>query len=170
MFLKICYYEFCKTCKKNMRSSHTNYFVMEGWPLPDLSQTSRSGHCQTWARSDNRLPWNFSTRVILENIGNLGRIEVQWQSFLADWKFFVIKIIKIKKLYEIFSIGYSKVWYNLSGLGIVLCQYHANPQPGTNCPVQALLLVYNWPGTVTFVNTGMNLTFPLGFNKKKIFV
>ena len=29
---------------------------------PDQNfQTSRSGHCQTWARSDNRLPWNFST-------------------------------------------------------------------------------------------------------------
>ena len=30
---------------------------------PDQNlHTSRSGHCQTWARSGNRLPWNFSTR------------------------------------------------------------------------------------------------------------
>ena len=41
----------------------------------------------------------------------------------------------------------------------LLCQYHANPRPGINSPVQALLLVYNWRGTVPFVNTGMNPTF-----------
>ena len=30
---------------------------------PDQNfQTSRSGRCQTWARSGNRLPWDFSTR------------------------------------------------------------------------------------------------------------
>ena len=36
------------------------------------------------------------------------------------------------------------------------------PWPGTNCPVQALILVFNWRGTAPLVNTGMNPTFPPG--------
>ena len=55
-------------------------------------------------------------------------------------------------------------WYLVLGLRTeaVLCQYCNNPRPGTNCPVQALLLVYNWRGTMPFVNTGINPTFPPG--------
>ena len=50
----------------------------------------------------------------------------------------------------------------------VLCQYHANPRPGTNCPVQVLILVYNWRGTVPFVNTGMNQTFPSEYDSSLV--
>ena len=54
--------------------------------------------------------------------------------------------------------------YRTLGLrtGSVRCQYRANPRPGTNCPVEALLLVYNWRDTLPFLNTGMNPTFPPG--------
>ena len=52
--------------------------------------------------------------------------------------------------------------------GAVLCQYRASPRPGTNCRIQAFLLVYNWRGTVQFVNTGMNPTFPPGISHIRI--
>ena len=35
-------YECFKTCKKNFRSPHINFFVMKCWPAPDLSQTRNS--------------------------------------------------------------------------------------------------------------------------------
>ena len=59
-------YEFFKTCKKKFRS-HTYKLFCHGMlpsarPDPDQNfQTSWPGHCQTWARLDNRLPLNFST-------------------------------------------------------------------------------------------------------------
>ena len=41
--------------------------------------------------------------IILKNIKNLGKIELQWQLFLANWKFFALKILVSKndmKLYR----------------------------------------------------------------------
>ena len=38
---------------------------------------------------------------------------MQWQSFLADWTFFAVKILKIRKMEWNFGISYSKVLYNL---------------------------------------------------------
>ena len=46
------------TSQKKFRSPYTNIFVMKCWPAPDLSQT--------WARSDNRLSWNFPTRGVFK--------------------------------------------------------------------------------------------------------
>ena len=52
-FVRHIYQLFCHGMLTSARSELAQNF-----------HTSRSGHCQTWARSDNRLPWNFSTRVI----------------------------------------------------------------------------------------------------------
>ena len=52
--------------------------------------------------------------IILENIKNLGKIEVQWQLFLADWKFFGIKILKFQKMIWNFDIICSKLSHNVS--------------------------------------------------------
>ena len=49
--------------------------------------------------------------------------------------------------------------------GAVLRQYRANPRPGSNCPVQAFLFVYNCRCTMPFVHTGMNPIFPPGMLK-----
>ena len=51
-FVRHIYQLFCHGMLTSARSEADQNF-----------HTSRSGHCQTWARSDNRLPWNFSTAV-----------------------------------------------------------------------------------------------------------
>ena len=48
----------------------------------------------------------------------------------------------------------------VSGLELYYASTVPTLGPRTNCTVQALFLVYNWRGTLQFVNTDMNLTFP----------
>ena len=63
---------------------------------PDQNfQTSRSERRQTWARSDNRLPWNFSTRVELCIVSkNYSLIK----SFIILLVFFIILLIKLLEI------------------------------------------------------------------------
>ena len=99
-------YEYFETCWKKFPSPRINFFYLEMLTsarseLDENFQTSRSRHCQTWAWSDNRLPWNFSTRVY--EVSSI--IEVNFWLGGATMKFVVYgqKVALFKLVYTKFK-------------------------------------------------------------------
>ena len=58
---------FSKLVKKTSFTTYEFFchgILSSAWSKPGQNfQTSQSSYCQTWARPDNKLLWNFSTRV-----------------------------------------------------------------------------------------------------------